>query len=72
MFRATVQAELSVGRTITELRKSKGLTKRELAKAIGAEEHTIGRWEAGTRSPRMTDFAKILVACDAFMCVIDH
>lgn len=70
MFRATVQAELSVGRTITELRKSKGLTKRELAKAIGAEEHTIGRWESGARSPRMSDFEKILAACDAQMCIV--
>ena len=70
MFRATIQDKLTTGSAITEMRISKGLTKRELAKAIGAEEHTIGRWENGTRSPRMSDLEKILAACDAKMCIV--
>ena len=44
MFRATIQDKLTIGSAITDMRIRKGFTKRELAKAIGAEEHdrTLG------------------------------
>lgn len=67
---AGTMERLTPGTVITEMRERAGYTKRELAKAIGAEEHTIGRWENGSRSPRMSDFEKILRACDAEMVII--
>ena len=36
----------------TVLRKLLGLTQQKLADLIGAQRHTVARWEAGVNEPR--------------------
>lgn len=39
------------GKLIEELRKKKGLTQSELAKAVGVSKQAVSNWERGTRFP---------------------
>ena len=37
---------------IRELRKALQLTQQQLAEKIGAQQHTVARWEAGLHEPK--------------------
>jgi DNA-binding transcriptional regulator YiaG len=37
---------------IIQLRKALGLTQQQLADTIGAQRHTVSRWETGEHIPR--------------------
>lgn len=39
-------------REILAIRKALGLTQQELADRIGAQRHTVARWELGQNEPR--------------------
>ena len=39
-------------RQISQLRKALGLTQQQLADMIGAQRHTVTRWELGMHQPR--------------------
>lgn len=45
---------------LAEIRKSKGLTQKELAKACGIPQSTIGKVETHTRTPQIDTFLKII------------
>ena len=44
---------------LKHLRIQSGLTQEELAKKIGKDYSTIGKWELGQRSPVMADVVKL-------------
>ncbi|MBQ7215635.1 MAG: helix-turn-helix transcriptional regulator [Synergistaceae bacterium] len=50
---------------IKQLRKLQGITQEELSIQMGVHENTIRMWEKGTRSPRVSDIAKL---CKIFHC----
>lgn len=45
---------------LAEIRKSKGLTQKELAKACGISQSVIGKIETHTRTPQIDTFQKII------------
>lgn len=45
------QGENAFGRSCVKLRKSMGLTQRELARLLGIGEQAVQQWERGKRSP---------------------
>ena len=47
---------LSIGKTISKLRKEKGLTQSDLAELIGVSNKTISKWESGQGYPDITFF----------------
>jgi transcriptional regulator with XRE-family HTH domain len=51
--------EPMIGSIIKELRKKKGLTQEELAKAVGVSRLTVSMWESGKASPK-AEFLKKL------------
>ncbi|MCK1228263.1 XRE family transcriptional regulator [Streptococcus uberis] len=53
------QIALFVGSKIRELRKSKGLTQKELAEKIGLGDTTIANYEKGFRTPKRNKIFKI-------------
>lgn len=54
---------------IKELRKARGWTQDDLARALKAGRQTIGNYETGFRSP---DIDTILRLCDIFGCSADY
>ena len=50
---------------IKQLRKKRGITQEELAAQLEVHENTIRMWEKGTRSPRISDIARL---CEIFHC----
>lgn len=44
---------------ITAHRKSKGWNKKQLAEAIGYDEHSVGDWENGRRDPGKRAIARM-------------
>lgn len=56
--------EQIVSKRISELLKSKGMTQRELAEAIGATEVTVSRYLTGKRMPHAINLMKIAKALD--------
>ncbi len=42
------------------LREQAGLTRRQIAEALGVTPTTVGRWEKGNRNPRGDDFNNYL------------
>ena len=44
---------------LKHLRIERGMTQEELAKRLGKDYSTIGKWELGQRSPIMADVVKI-------------
>ncbi len=44
---------------LKHIRQEKGLTQDQLAKIIGKDYSTIGKWENGTRSPIMEDVIRL-------------
>lgn len=51
--------EQIVSKRISELLKSKGMTQRELAEAIGATNATVSRYITGKRMPHATNMMRI-------------
>jgi len=47
-------------REILALRRALGLTQQELADKIGAQRHTIARWELGRNQPRGANLKALL------------
>ena len=45
---------------LVEIRKSKGLTQKELAETCGVSQSVIGRFEAHLRTPQIDTFIKII------------
>jgi transcriptional regulator with XRE-family HTH domain len=56
---------LSIGENIRRIRKSKGITMRELAAVVGISEQGIGNYERGDREPGIDMINKIAAALDA-------
>ena len=55
--------------SIKALRKSKSMTQKELAKALGISRATVSKYEAGLRTPNMDMMVKI---CDVLGCTTDY
>lgn len=53
------QRVIMVGSYIRKLRKSRGLTQKELGEMVGVGDGTISRWENGQRKPVPENIAKI-------------
>jgi transcriptional regulator with XRE-family HTH domain len=57
---------------LKHLRIQSGMTQEELAKKLGKDYSTIGKWELGQRSPIMTDVIRISqlfnVSLEKLMC----
>lgn len=54
--------QVKIGNFISELRKEKGLTQKQLAEGIGVSDKTISKWECGNGLPEMSS---IPVLCEA-------
>ena len=59
----------TTGKFISELRKEKGITQRELAEALGVSDKAISKWETGRGMPDVTYFKKI---CDFFDITVNE
>ena len=46
--------ELVIGKVISSLRKEKGITQEELAKAVGVSTSAVSKWESGISYPDIT------------------
>ena len=55
--------------SIKALRKSKSMTQKELAQALGISRATVSKYEAGLRTPNMDMMVKI---CDVLGCTTDY
>ena len=53
---------------LKKLRKERGLTAVELAKAIGVKQSAVSLWESGKRFPRKDTLKKL---CEFFDCKVD-
>src|SRR5690242_13581841 len=51
------------GRACAKLRKTMGLTQRELGRLLAISEQTIQRWELGSRSPTLKHLKHLLALC---------
>jgi len=56
---------MSVGETIKQLRKEKGLTQKELASKIGVAEVTIRQYETSKRKPKFENAEKLAAFFEA-------
>ena len=45
-------------------RTLRGLTREEVAAAVGVHTHTLASWESGTREPRLSDLHALAAALD--------
>lgn len=54
---------------LKELRKSNGLTQKQLAEKVGYEPDTIGKWEREDRDPSSRNLIKL---ADLFNVSIDY
>ncbi|HEX6554462.1 MAG TPA: helix-turn-helix domain-containing protein, partial [Ktedonobacteraceae bacterium] len=54
------QGENAFGRSCARLRKSMGLTQRELGRLLGISEQAVGQWERGKRSPTAQHLKRLL------------
>lgn len=61
--------EHSIGKTIAELRKAKGLTQVELAKMINVSDKAVSKWESGKGYPEIEMFPAL---SDVFGVSIDY
>ncbi len=55
---------MNIGENIKYIRKSKGLTQRELAEKIGVTDSAITRYEKGDREPNIETLNKIATALE--------
>ncbi|MGE0494382.1 MAG: helix-turn-helix domain-containing protein [Vulcanimicrobiota bacterium] len=55
---------MSLGRTISDLRKKKGLTQVELAEKLGVHQSHITRWESDRVRPRQSTLANLAEVLD--------
>lgn len=56
---------MSVATKLARVRRSAGLSQRELATRAGVPQSTVGRIEAGSLDPRVGTVERLLRACDA-------
>lgn len=54
---------VDVARCITRVRKAAGLSKRQLARAVGVSPPSVTYWERGDRTPTMPHLVAIIRAC---------
>lgn len=59
----------AIGRAIADHRRARGMTQRDLARAVGCGPSAIARWEAGTRTPQL---ARLVAVARALDCSIDR
>ena len=59
-----VRLNMNIGENIKYIRKSKGLTQRELAEKIGVTDSAITRYEKGDREPNIETLNKIATALE--------
>lgn len=59
----------NIGEFLQELRKSKGLTQKELAEQIGVSNKTISKWENGNSVP---DTSMLLPLCNALEITVNE
>lgn len=62
-LKAKQESKEATGVRIRKLRKSCGMTQKELAERIGVASSMIGQWENGNRNPRLCTLSKIASAC---------
>ena len=56
--------EIQIGKTISELRRYKGLTQEQLANAVGVSAPAVSKWETSTSYPDIALLAPIARALD--------
>lgn len=64
--RRTASVPFSAGRRIKDLREARGLSRRDLARALGVDLSSVRNWEAGENKPRIETRAKLarFFGCD--------
>ena len=62
----------SIGKTIAELRKAKGLTQVELAKKLGVSDKAVSKWESDGGFPEITQFPVIASIFDVSIDYLPH
>ncbi|MBQ7573989.1 MAG: helix-turn-helix transcriptional regulator [Clostridia bacterium] len=60
------------GNNLKLIRKSRGMTKAELAKELGVGVATITNYEANRRTPSLATVSKIATALDTTMNMLIH
>lgn len=60
------------GNNLRLIRKSRGMTKTELAKELGVGVATITNYEANRRTPSLATVSKIATALDTTMNMLIH
>ncbi len=63
-----MENELKIGERLTELMLEKGISNKELAKALGVSLGTVGYWKKGKNNMRLPQFIAI---ADYFNCSLD-
>lgn len=58
-----------MGERFRSIRKAKGMTRRDVAKAIDVTEATLGNWERGKTEPKAHD---IIALCKLYGCSADE
>lgn len=61
----------AVGESIRDLRKTRGLSIRELANLTGLSSGAISRWESGKRIPSVENYNKMMTALGAELAVVE-
>ena len=49
-----------LAKEIAKIRKEKGITQAELAKAVGVNQQTVCEWERNRNNPNLETFCKIV------------
>lgn len=63
---------MTTGERIREIRKSMGLTQKQLGNKVGIAEQTIGQYERGTLNPKIETLVRIAAALDVNPAEIDE
>ena len=60
-----------IGKTVSTLRRSKGMSRLVLSKAAGISESHLKKIETGTRQPGFDTYRKILETLEAEIVIVD-
>ena len=63
------RAEIDIGKAVKDLRKSRNITKEQLAESIGISVSHLEKIEAGARRPGIDTYQRLLNILDADMVI---
>ena len=59
---------MNFSKNLTKYRKKLGISQQKLADKINIAQSTVGMWEAGRRTPKISELEKIADALDVSPC----